>query len=73
MTHQFDVLAVQKGAALRRCERPRFVFRISPKTLGKQIVLYHSEFKWNSRHMTSFAEETGEHLHRSASFTNNFR
>ena len=29
--------------------------------------------KCNSRHMTSFDEETGAHLLRSASFTNNFR
>ena len=29
--------------------------------------------KWNSRHMTSFAEETVHHLLRSVSFTNNIR
>ena len=29
--------------------------------------------KRNSRHMTSFAEETGDHLLRSASSKNNFR
>ena len=28
---------------------------------------------WNSRHMTSFAEETGHHLIQSASSANNFR
>ena len=29
--------------------------------------------KWHSRHMTSFAEETGDHLLGSVSFTNDFR
>ena len=29
--------------------------------------------KWNSHHMTSFADETGDHLLRGASSTNNFR
>ena len=29
--------------------------------------------KWNSRHMSSFAEETADNLLRSASTTNNFR
>ena len=29
--------------------------------------------KWKSRHMTSFAKETGHHLLQSASSTNNFR
>uniref|UniRef100_A0A0K2TKE5 Uncharacterized protein n=1 Tax=Lepeophtheirus salmonis TaxID=72036 RepID=A0A0K2TKE5_LEPSM len=29
--------------------------------------------KWNSRHMISFAEETGDHLLRSSSSTNNVR
>ena len=45
-THQFDVLSGQKGAGLSRCgehDLLLFVFRISPKTLGKQIVVYHSE------------------------------
>ena len=52
MNHQFDVLAGQKGAGLSRCVIARivavwctmirlllFIFRISPKTLGKQIVV----------------------------------
>ena len=54
MTRHFDVLVGQKGAGLSRCVRARivmvnndasslFVFRISPKTLGKQIVVNHSE------------------------------
>ena len=48
------------------------VFQISPKTLGKQIVR-PTMLKWNSRHMTSFVEETGDHLLLSVSSTNNFR
>uniref|UniRef100_A0A0K2UIB0 Uncharacterized protein n=1 Tax=Lepeophtheirus salmonis TaxID=72036 RepID=A0A0K2UIB0_LEPSM len=28
--------------------------------------------KWDNRHMTSFAEETGDHLLQRASYTNNF-
>ena len=48
-----------------------FVFRIPPSTFGEQNVVYHSEwtvlrcYEWNSRHMISFAEETGHHLLRS--------
>jgi len=44
-----------------------FIFRISPKTSDKQIVV----LKRNSRHMTSFTEETGDYLLQSASSTNN--
>uniref|UniRef100_A0A0K2T6I6 Uncharacterized protein n=1 Tax=Lepeophtheirus salmonis TaxID=72036 RepID=A0A0K2T6I6_LEPSM len=29
--------------------------------------------KWNSRHMTSFAKETGDHLLQTTYFSNNFR
>jgi len=44
------------------------VFRISPKTSGKQTVVYRpTMLKWNSRHMTSFTEETGDHLVQSSS------
>ena len=32
----------------------------------------HTMFKWNSHHMTSFAEKTGHHLHQSDFSTNNF-
>ena len=83
MTHQFDVLAGQKGAGLSRYVRARIVmvsnglcslvrFRISPETLGKQIDI-PTTLKWNSRHMTSFAEEIGQHWLRSDFCTNNFR
>ena len=44
-----------------------FVFRISPKKLWCTLLM------WNSHYMTSFAEETGDHLLRSAFATNNFR
>ena len=54
MAHRFNVLAGQKGADLSRCVRTHIVivnndasylvrFRICSKTLGKQIVVYHSE------------------------------
>ena len=45
-----------------------YVFWISPKSLGKQIVMCHSELivlRWSSG--------TGDHLLRQASSTNNFR
>ena len=48
-----------------------FLFRITPKTLGKQKRIDRSSM-WNSRHMTSFAEEIGDLLLWSASSTNNF-
>ena len=78
MTHQLDVLADQKGAGLSRCVRARIVMvnnefsslvRFS-KTLGKQIVAIKLTVL---RHMTSFAEETGDHQLRTAFSTNNFR
>ena len=39
----------------------------APHRLNRPTIL-----KWNNRHMISFAKETGEHLLRSASCTNNF-
>ena len=59
-------------ADVREFELPMIRF----SNFSKGIEQYHSEFtllKWNSRYMTSFAEETGDHLLRSASSTNNFR
>ena len=55
-----------------------FVSQISPKTTqtncGVPLRIYRPTMvKWNSLHMTSFAEESGQHLLRSASFMSNFR
>ena len=56
-----------------------FVLRISPKTFGKPIVLYHSELtvlhclSGTVGNETSFAQETGQHMLRSAYSTNNSR
>ena len=55
-----------------------FVFQICPKTkwtnCGVPLRIDRATMlKWNSRPMTSFAEETGHHLLRSDFFTNNFR
>uniref|UniRef100_A0A0K2TFH4 Uncharacterized protein n=1 Tax=Lepeophtheirus salmonis TaxID=72036 RepID=A0A0K2TFH4_LEPSM len=90
MSHQFDILAGQKGAGLRRCVRTR-IFMVNNDSYSLvrcsnfskdfrqtncDIPLRtdcHTMLKWNSRHMTSFAEETGDHLLRSASTTNTFR
>ena len=54
------------------------VFRTCAKNLGKQIWVYYSELTdlrcSSGRHITSLAEETGDHLLRSASSLNkNFR
>ena len=90
MTHQFDILAGQKGAGLNRYVRARIVMvnndsstlvRFSNFTedfrqtnCGVPLRIDHpTMLKWNSRHMTSFAEETGDHVLRSASSMNNFR
>ena len=83
MTHQFDVLSAQKCICLTkhviendsssavgfanfsedfRQTNSRLPLRIDRPTL----------LKWNSGHMTHSAEETGDHLLRSASCANNF-
>ena len=51
-----------------------FFSRIAPNRLS---IPFRSDrpmlLTWNSRHMTSFADETGDHLLRSDFSTNNFR
>ena len=52
---------------------PLFVFRVPPKKCGVPLRADRPLLlKWNSRHMTSFAEETVDYLLRSVSFKNNF-
>ena len=77
MTHQFDVLACQKGADLSRSVRARIAVvsndlssLLHSSNFCEEIVVYHSELtvEWRSRHMTSNAEETGDHLLRSDFF-----
>ena len=77
MTHQCYVLAGKKPAGLSRCVRARiepmfrlllFVVGISSKTMQRNCggvpfrIDCPTMLKWNSRHMTSFAEEIGDHL-----------
>lgn len=87
MSHQFDVLTAQKFTCLTRCVRARIVMMENDSSLAVVFTnffedfrqtngrVYHSELtvlKRNSGHMIHSAEETGDHLLRRASSTNNF-
>ena len=78
----------QKGAGLNRYVRARIVILNNEQSLARSSNFSEDfwqtnygvplridrpmMFKWNSRHMTSFAGETGDHFLRSSSSTNNF-
>uniref|UniRef100_A0A0K2UYK5 Uncharacterized protein n=1 Tax=Lepeophtheirus salmonis TaxID=72036 RepID=A0A0K2UYK5_LEPSM len=85
MTHQFDVLASEKGVGLSQCVRARIVIVNNDPSSLVRFSNFSEDFrqtncdvpliidrpmmlKWNSRHMTNFAGETGDHLLQSASF-----
>ena len=74
ITHQFDVPMYENSywCSLLRFSNFSEDFRQTncgvPLRIDRPTML-----KWNSRHMTSFAEETGHHLLRSDFSTNNFR
>ena len=78
MTHQFGVLAGQKGADLRRRVRARIAMvnnesssLVRFSNFSEEIVVYNSGltvlhcFRGTVAHMTSFVEETGDYLLRS--------
>ena len=69
MTYKFDVLAAKKALAFSNFSKD---FRQTNYGVPLRMDR-HTLLKWISRHMASFAEETGDHLLRSAFFTNNFR